>query len=170
MVTLARIFEAWRDAEAFEKPTEGRSFLWHLFKLPQFGLLIFTFFTYFTSMYFLVGVSTFWMAFLFALGILAVDVFIAWMVFEHYLKKFREEMRDGRLVDVLDFARRMASACDNIKSSHVYFLAQQAYEDEDGRMSYEEFEEIWQSIIANSTFMLKDMGIDVKPVQKNPHL
>lgn len=163
MISIARIFEAWRNAEQFERPTEDRSFLWHLFKFPQFGLLIFSLFIYFTLMYFFVT-PIYWISVLLALAILIIDIFIAWAIFEHYLKKFREKMRDGQLVTVLDFARRMALACNNLKSSHVYFVAQQAYEDDGGEISFEEFEKQWNNIISCSTFMLEDMGIEVKPI------
>ncbi len=34
---VARAIEAARDSEAFERPTEDRSFLWHAAKVPQFA-------------------------------------------------------------------------------------------------------------------------------------
>ncbi len=36
--SFARIIEAIRDAEQFERPYESRSILWHFFKLPQFAI------------------------------------------------------------------------------------------------------------------------------------
>lgn len=40
-IILARIIEAYRDAESFEKPKEDRSMLWHLLKYPQYLLWVF---------------------------------------------------------------------------------------------------------------------------------
>lgn len=83
-IILARIIEAYRDAEAFEKPTEGRSTLWHLLKFPQYILWIF------------VGAS----ATLFDSGAIkyaiyiALGVFIAGIIFEFIaLPYFRRLMK-----------------------------------------------------------------------------
>ena len=35
---LARLIEAFRDAEIFEHPLEDRSTVWHLLKFPQYGI------------------------------------------------------------------------------------------------------------------------------------
>ena len=52
MITLARIIEAWRDAQIFNNPTASRGFWWHAFKYPQFGLLISSGLLYFIVFYF----------------------------------------------------------------------------------------------------------------------
>jgi len=70
----ARIIEAIRDAEAFDKPNEERSLLWHILKIPQYMLLA------------AAGAACFHTPSL-AGGMLAV--FFAWVVFEVTLKGAR---------------------------------------------------------------------------------
>ena len=36
LILLARMIEAYRDAEIFQQPLDPRSFLWHLLKYPQY--------------------------------------------------------------------------------------------------------------------------------------
>lgn len=71
MIVLARFIEAYRDAEAFERPVEARSFLWHLLKFPQFSFWV-------AAGYFL---DNFWF--------IGLGVLVAWPVFEMSLRTFR---------------------------------------------------------------------------------
>lgn len=66
MITLARIIEAWRDAQIFKNPTAPRGFWWHVLKYPQFG-----------------GMWTF-------AGVIVIDILLAWAVFEFFLRRFRD--------------------------------------------------------------------------------
>jgi len=88
MITLARIIEAWRDAQIFKNPTAPRGFWWHAFKYPQFGLFIGS---GYLSMSFGFGEEV---TFLFGLVrtalIIVIDILIAWAAFEFFLRKFRE--------------------------------------------------------------------------------
>jgi len=79
LITIARITNAWRDAEQFQKPVESRSFMWHLLIFPQYAFAIFA-----VPVYMLFIDSTLW---LFIAGL--VDILISWAAFEYFLKKFR---------------------------------------------------------------------------------
>jgi len=80
MVTLARIFEAWMNAEQFDFPIDPRSLLWHLLKIPHYGFAIFSLWTYrvLSKNNYL------------ALTILLGDIIIAWFAFEFFLEFFRQ--------------------------------------------------------------------------------
>ncbi len=79
MITIARIINAWRDAEQFEKPTEDRSKMWHLLIWPQYGFAIFSLFCYgeFIESHSLVAIF------------LGIDTGFSWLAFEWFLKFFR---------------------------------------------------------------------------------
>jgi len=79
VITIARIINAARDAMQFEKPTEDRSFMWHLLIFPQYAFAIFA-----VPVYMLFIDSTLW---LFIAGL--IDILISWAAFEYFLKKFR---------------------------------------------------------------------------------
>jgi len=74
-IVLARIAEAYKDAEAFEKPTENRSLIWHLLKFIQYPL-------WSVAGYFLFGVERVYIWIPIAVG-------FSWIAFEYFLKKFR---------------------------------------------------------------------------------
>lgn len=94
MIIIARIFEAWRDTQIFENPTKPRGFLWHLFKFPQFSLLIFSMNIYFLIVHFGFELFNKWYwGELLALGILIIDVLLAWVAFELFLKYFRGQYK-----------------------------------------------------------------------------
>ena len=77
LIVIARIIEAYRDAEAFEYPTDSRSQLWHIFKYPQYALWLSA--GYLLSEY----------PFVEALIWLMVSLLIAGVVFEISLRLFR---------------------------------------------------------------------------------
>lgn len=97
MISLARIFEAWRDARIFTFPTEPRGKLWHLFKYPQFGLLMGAPLTYFLILNFGFDPFGWWVwNLLVDLAVVVIDVLLAWGVFEYFLGFFREQMRERK--------------------------------------------------------------------------
>ena len=83
MITIARILNAFRDAEQFEKPTEDRSKLWHQLIYPQYAFSIFAvpFYMIFTD-----NVSH-------IIGAGLVDILISWGAFEYFLSKFRKDYK-----------------------------------------------------------------------------
>ncbi len=89
MITLARIFEAWMNAEQFDFPIADRSFLWHLFKIPHYAFAIFSLWTYGILGEILHSNFPVINRKLVTFGILAVDVILAWPVFEFSLEYFR---------------------------------------------------------------------------------
>ena len=93
MISLARIFEAWRDARIFTFPTEPRGRLWHLVKYPQFGLLMGAPLIYFLTLNFGFDLFGLWVwNLLGTLVLVVIDILIAWVVFEYFLKFFRDRM------------------------------------------------------------------------------
>lgn len=103
MITLARIIEAWRDAQIFKNPTAPRGFWWHALKYPQFGLLIGSGLFYFI-IYDAVKIKfpqivingfgeevTFLFSLVRTALVILSDVLMAWAAFEFFLRKFREE-------------------------------------------------------------------------------
>ena len=93
MISLARIFEAWRNARQFVFPTEPRGRLWHLFKYPQFGLLLGAPLTYFLILNFGFDLFGWWVwNLLGTLAVTAIDGLLDCGVFEHFLKFFRDRM------------------------------------------------------------------------------
>lgn len=97
MISLARIFEAWRDARIFTFPREPRGKLWHLFKYPQFGLLLGAPLTYFLILNFGSDLFGWWVwNLLAALGVSAIDGLFAWITFEYFLDFFRSQMKGVR--------------------------------------------------------------------------
>lgn len=84
-IILARIAEAARDAESFEKPTEARSTLWHVMKIPQYGLWFCAgaeFYSLCLSTSLLIGIA--WTA---------LSLAAAYFVFEFALLYFRRLMK-----------------------------------------------------------------------------
>lgn len=79
MIALARLIEAWRDAQIFKEPMKPRGRAWHLLKYPQYGLWLTSLFLY-TQL-----PCPLWVAFL----IVAIDICIAYFVFEYFLEYFR---------------------------------------------------------------------------------
>ena len=79
MITIARIINAARDSEQFEKPVEDRSFMWHALIIPQYAFAIFA-----VPVYMLFLDSTLW---LLIVGL--IDILISWGAFELFLKWFR---------------------------------------------------------------------------------
>ncbi len=82
MITKARIINAWRDAEQFEKPVESRSFLWHILIIPQYAFAIFA-----VPAYMLLTDSILWLC------IIGVDILINYVAFELFLKYFRGQYK-----------------------------------------------------------------------------
>lgn len=88
LVSIARVLEAYRDAEAFERAIEIRSLKWHLFKFLQYGF------------WFIAGGIWFhnWiesghnLAYVFFL--LGVVTTIAFIIFEKSLEYFRAKFRE----------------------------------------------------------------------------
>jgi len=80
---LARILEAFRDAEAFERPVQDRSVTWHLLKIVQF-LCLFMTGGAFVFKQALTGDAYWWM--IGAIG-------IAYFVFEFSLRLFRNHFK-----------------------------------------------------------------------------
>ncbi len=103
MISLARIFEAWRDAQIFKDPTVPRGKLWHLFKYPQYGLLISSALVYFLVIREHVSpLSGFKQLFAVAL-VISIDGVIAFFVFEFFLNFFRgRRIEKDRLARVLE--------------------------------------------------------------------
>lgn len=98
MIWIARIFEAWRNARQFEFPTEARGRLWHLFKYPQFSLLIGSLNIYFLIIHFGIQMFNFWLWNEFvAIGVVLFDAGFAYFVFEYFLKYFRKSLRRPEL-------------------------------------------------------------------------
>ena len=83
MITIARIINAKRDSEQFEKPVEDRSVLWHALIFPQYAFTIFA-----VPFYMLFIDNTVW---LFAAGL--IDILISWAAFEFFLKMFRNNYK-----------------------------------------------------------------------------
>ena len=79
MITLARVINAFRDAEQFDFPVDARSLIWHALIIPQYALSIFSFWVYSV-----VGRKKFW-----KWAILAGDVLLSWLAFEFFLGYFR---------------------------------------------------------------------------------
>ncbi len=79
MIILARIINAFRDAEQFDFPMDARSFIWHALIIPQYVLAIFSLWTY----------SIIAKNRLLTFGILAMDAILSWMAFEFFLGYFR---------------------------------------------------------------------------------
>ena len=98
MIAIARIFEAWRDSQIFENPTAPRGRLWHLLKFFQYGLLIASALTYFIIIHELVfPFQRLAGQLLFTAGAILVDIGVAWLVFEFFLKLFRARGQDSVL-------------------------------------------------------------------------
>jgi len=74
-VVLARIVEAYKDAEAFERPIENRSLIWHLLKFIQYPL-------WSVAGYFLFDMERVYIWIPVAIG-------FGWAAFEYFLNKFR---------------------------------------------------------------------------------
>ena len=57
--------------------------------------------------------------------------------------------------EALKFATKLAKTMKELGSSHIYFLMQQAYQNEFGEngweMTYEDCEKIWDKILQNET-------------------
>lgn len=89
MITIARIINAFRDAEQFELPLDPRSFLWHMLIIPQYTFAIFSFWTYslLSRQSGLSKVERMQLTFL----LLIMDVGLSWAAFELFLKYFREQ-------------------------------------------------------------------------------
>ena len=83
MITISRIFNAFRDAEQFEKSTEERSEIWHLLVFPQYAFSIFAVPIYMTF------TDNIW--YLLTAGVL--DIMCSWIAFEYFLNKFREKYK-----------------------------------------------------------------------------
>ena len=79
MITLARIINAFRDAEQFDFPVDARSLLWHVLIIPQYALAIFSLWTYGV-----IAKNRFW-----TFSILLIDLILAWIAFEWFLGFFR---------------------------------------------------------------------------------
>ena len=93
MISLARIFEAWRDARIFTFPTEPWGRLWHFFKYPQYGLLLGAPLTYFLILNFGFDLFGWWVwNLLGTLAVAAIDGLLAWGVFEYFLGFFRDRI------------------------------------------------------------------------------
>ncbi len=103
MIALARTFESWRDSRIFTYPTEPRGKLWHQFKYPQFTLLIASLNVYFLVIHFGIETFDYWLwNELVAIGCVLLDASIAHFVFEHFLKRFRAEMKsDKRFAELM---------------------------------------------------------------------
>lgn len=87
-IILARIIEAWRDAQIFKAPTKPRGFWWHAFKYPQYGAWSAAALVYFIGFYFWAEL-TIWPALGSVVVAYVVDVLIAWPIFEYFLKRFK---------------------------------------------------------------------------------
>ena len=98
MISLARIINAFRDAEAFERPVEERSKLWHLLIYPQYAFSIFSAVVYFIAIcfYFLpepdLSLSMGWTLFIVLIDVL----FFSWPAFEFSLKFFRKKFKNNQ--------------------------------------------------------------------------
>ena len=79
MITIARIINAYRDAQIFDFPLEPRDLLWHLLIFPQYAFAIFA-----VPVYMLFIDNT---LLLFTAGL--IDILISWVMFELFLKYFR---------------------------------------------------------------------------------
>ncbi len=93
MIIVARIIEAWRDARIFEFPMESRGKLWHFLKYPQYGLLIGTGLAYFLILNFGLELFSWIWNLLATIGVIGIDVGLAYLAFEWFLSFFRERMR-----------------------------------------------------------------------------
>jgi len=82
VITIARILNAYRDAEQFELPTEGRSRIWHLLIYPQYAFSIFAIPVYFI-------ISWNWIPVL-----LGLDIGLSWAAFEIFLPYFRKKFKE----------------------------------------------------------------------------
>ena len=80
MITIARIINAFRDAEQFDFPIDPRSFIWHALIIPQYAFAIFSLWVY--GLIAKRNILTF--------GILAVDILLSWLAFEFFLGYFRK--------------------------------------------------------------------------------
>jgi len=105
IVTLARIFEAFMNAEQFDFPTDPRSLLWHLLKIPHYGFAIFSLWTYRIIAEYISrkadnqknnpygeSESLFLNWRLVTFLILFVDLILAWFAFEFFLEFFRQKV------------------------------------------------------------------------------
>lgn len=61
------------------------------------------------------------------------------------MKTKKHKRKQAKLNEAEDFARRIALTMLELKSSHCYFILQQAYQDRD-EMGWEEFEEMLEAI------------------------
>ena len=97
IIIIARIIEAWRDAQIFKNPIKDRGFWWHALKYPQYGAWSAATLIYFIGFYFWPGYeSTIWLALGRTAVVYVADVLIAWPVFEYLLKRFRGGKQDNR--------------------------------------------------------------------------
>ena len=98
MIALARLIEAWRDAQIFENPTAPRGKLWHWLKYSQFFLLIISSLTYF-----LIIQEIAFFKFIFTVFAILGDAGLAYFVFEFFLNYFRTKKRnEERLARLLN--------------------------------------------------------------------
>ena len=92
-IIIARIPEAYRNAEQFEKPTDPRSVLWHRLKYIQFGSWYFAGSLHVSYLAF--GIppnSDITDSFLLSLIFVIVGLLIAWLVFNKLLWYFRRRL------------------------------------------------------------------------------
>jgi len=95
MITIARIIEAFMNAEQFDFPTDPRSFLWHALKIPHYASSIFSLWAYgLISRKWTWGKMSYLKSQYLAFGILAADILIAWFAFEFFLDYFRNRLND----------------------------------------------------------------------------
>jgi len=88
MITLARILEAYMNAEQFDFPLDDRSLVWHILKLPIYALSIFSFWAYSEiskRVDWLEPGDQRWVL----VGLLVFDIGLAWLAFEYFLDYFR---------------------------------------------------------------------------------
>jgi len=91
MITVARIIEAWRDAQIFKNSTAPRGFWWHAFKYPQYGLWVLSGLVPFIGFYFWPGFeSTLVFSLWHTTFVIVIDIVFAYFAFEYFLNKFRE--------------------------------------------------------------------------------
>ena len=79
IIILARIIEAYRDAEIFKNPTANRSWQWHILKFPQYGFWL------------LAGYFLYKHQIEYKILFLTISIILAYFAFEFFLKFFRKE-------------------------------------------------------------------------------